>query len=272
MNVLEILAIIAIVAYVIGRQLLGEPLRAKRLVVLPAVLAVVGVSDLAKGAHTPGTADVVCLLVSGVLCAGIGFGQGAVTHLETRDGALWGRMPPKGLWLWLALVVSRLLMTLIATGLHAGVASSTKPMLLLLGINRLAQAGVVAFRAMTAGVPFAPEQDRGASRGGRPHRSQARGADMLRPAGGGFPSDGFHRPAFRPEPGRTTAGPDYGGTLPQPPASGPGQEWPTAPSAASWSARPDRVSGDPGAGMLNGAGLKGIVRELGAAFVNSRRR
>ena len=48
---LEVLAVIAIVAYVIGRQLLGEALRGKRVIALPAVLAVIGLTRLGGGGH-----------------------------------------------------------------------------------------------------------------------------------------------------------------------------------------------------------------------------
>ncbi|MGO8883935.1 MAG: hypothetical protein ACLPUO_18575 [Streptosporangiaceae bacterium] len=51
-EVLQVLAVVAIVAYVIGRQLKGEPLRGKRVVLLPAILAVIGVVDLTRTAAT----------------------------------------------------------------------------------------------------------------------------------------------------------------------------------------------------------------------------
>ena len=43
------------------------------------------------------------------------------------------------------------------TGAH--VAASATPLLFTLGLNRLGQAAVIAFRAMRAGIPFAPEKD-----------------------------------------------------------------------------------------------------------------
>jgi hypothetical protein len=48
-EVIRVLAVIAIIGYVIGCQLMGEPLRGKRVVVLPVILAVIGVVDLATG-------------------------------------------------------------------------------------------------------------------------------------------------------------------------------------------------------------------------------
>ena len=158
-EILPIIAVIAIVAYVIGRQLVGEPLRGKRVVMLPVILAVIGIADLGGKAHHVQPADVACLVVGAVLVAGIGVAQGRAMRLQSRNGPLWGQMPPKALWLWLLLIVSRVLMIVIADGVHAHVAASSATILLMLGINRLAQAAIVVPRALSAGIPFAPEKD-----------------------------------------------------------------------------------------------------------------
>jgi hypothetical protein len=155
----EIVAVIAIVGYVIGRQLTGEALRGRRVVLLPLILTVVGAADLRNGAHAIRPIDVDCLVVGGLVVAAIGLLQGRALRLESRAGALWGQLPVNGLWLWLALIVSRVLMTLIASGLDAKVAASGSTILLMLGLNRLAQAAVVVPRALAAGIPFAPEKD-----------------------------------------------------------------------------------------------------------------
>ena len=156
---LRVILIVGIVCYVIGRQLIGEPLRGKRVMILPLVLIAIGLSDLPHGPGHARPVDYACLVVGGVLVAGIGAGLGAVTRLEAHDGYLWGRLPVRGLLLWLALIVSRVLMTLVADGLHAHVAASSATILLMLGINRLGQAVVILVRAISAGIPFAPEKD-----------------------------------------------------------------------------------------------------------------
>ncbi len=159
MSMLEILAVIAIVAFVIGRQLMGEPLRGKRLILLPAILLIVGFVNLrGHNVHASAT-DIGCIAVSAVIAAAIGAWQGSMMHLESRNGGLWGRMPVRSLWLWLALVASRVGMMLVAHGLDAKVAASFTPLLFLLGVNRLAQAAVVTPRSLAAGVAFAPEKD-----------------------------------------------------------------------------------------------------------------
>jgi len=158
-DVIVILGVAALIGWVIVRQLRGEPLRAKRVVVLPAVLAGYAIVSL-NGQHGVGIADVCCLAASAAMAGLIGAGQGLVMRLENRNGGLWGQLPGRGLWLWAALLASRILVTVVAVAIGAHVATSTDSIILALGINRLAQAGVIGLRAMAAGIPFAPEQDR----------------------------------------------------------------------------------------------------------------
>jgi hypothetical protein len=158
-DVVVVLAVIAIVGYVIGRQLIGEPLRGRRLIVLPAVLTVIGAVDLHSSHRPVQPVDVACLVVGGLIAAAIGLAQGRLMRVESRNGSLWAQLPVKGLWLWVGLVVSRVAMTAVALGAHAHVASSSSTVLLMLGINRLSQAAIVAPRALAAGIPFAPEKD-----------------------------------------------------------------------------------------------------------------
>jgi len=158
-EVIRVLAVVAIIGYVIGRQLLGEPLRGKRVVLLPVILAVAGVADLGKNGRHVEAADVICLVISGLIAVTIGLMQGRMMRLESRNGALWGQMPVRGLWLWALLVGSRLIMTVIALAVGAKVAGSSAPVIMLLGINRLGQAAIVMRHALATGIPFAPEKD-----------------------------------------------------------------------------------------------------------------
>ena len=159
MSAIEILAVIAIIGYIVFRQVQGEPLRGRRAVLLPAVLTVIGFLNLRSGGAHLTTADIACLVVGTAGSAAIGVAFGAIIRLEERGGYLWAQLPVRGLWLWAAMVAWRVLVTLAATGLHAHVAASAATLLLSLGVNRLAQAAVIVARAMTMGVPFAPEKD-----------------------------------------------------------------------------------------------------------------
>lgn len=167
MSAITILAVVAVIGYVIFRQVQGEMLRGKRAVLLPAILTVVGFTDLhgTHGQHLQ-TVDVVWITIGCVGSALIGFGFGAVTRLESRGGYLWAQLPVSGLWLWAALVVWRGLAMVLAGSMHAHVAASTSTLLFSLGINRLAQAAVIVPRALSMGVPFAPEKDGASFLGG----------------------------------------------------------------------------------------------------------
>jgi hypothetical protein len=159
MSGLEVIAVIGLIGYIIYRQVKGEPLRGRRAVVLPAVLAVIGFMNLRSGGGHLGPADVFCLVLGTAGSAAIGLAFGAITRLQSRDGYLWAQLPLSGLWLWAAMIGWRVLVMLLATGMHAHVAASSSVLLLSLGINRLAQAAVIVPRAMAMGVPFAPEKN-----------------------------------------------------------------------------------------------------------------
>jgi hypothetical protein len=154
---LEVLAAIAIIGFVIYQQLAGQLFQGKRVVVLPAVVTVIGFLDL-RGHHM-GAADIAWLTVGAAGSLLIGLAFGLITRLESRDGVLWGKMPLRGLWLWVALVAWRVLIMALAARTGAHVAASATPLLFTLGLNRLAQAAVIVPRAMRAGIAFAPEKD-----------------------------------------------------------------------------------------------------------------
>ena len=159
MSGIEIIVVIGLIGYIIFRQVQGEPLRGKRAVLLPAILTLVGFLNLRSGGGHLTSADILCLVIGTAGSAAIGLAFGAITRLESRDGHLWAQLPLRGLWLWALLVGWRVLVMVLATGMHAHVAASTSTLLLSLGINRLAQAAVIVPRAMAMGVPFAPEKD-----------------------------------------------------------------------------------------------------------------
>lgn len=159
MNDVVIVGAVAIaVAFVIARQLKGESLRGKQLVLLPVILIAVGAVGLAGMRHLGG-ADGACIASGAVIAAAIGVGQGAVMRLELRDGGLWGQLPPRGVWLWIVLIGSRLAFAAVAVPLDAHAFWSLDSILFVLGVNRFSQAGVIALRAVAAGIPFAAERD-----------------------------------------------------------------------------------------------------------------
>lgn len=159
MSVLTVLVVIGIILYVIGQQLVGGALSGKRLVVLPALLTVAGIVEVAGGGSHLAATDIVLLIVSAAIAVAVGVGLGKMTRLERRDGYLWAQLPKAGLWLWGGLIVSRLLIIGVGHAAGAHVAAGSAAILLMLGLNRAAQALVVVPRAIAGGIPFAPEKD-----------------------------------------------------------------------------------------------------------------
>jgi hypothetical protein len=155
---LEILAVIGIIGFVIYQQIAGQKLQGKHLVVLPLVLTVIGFVDL-HGAKHLHPADYLWLTVGAIGSLLIGLAFGVITRIGSRDGVLWAKMPPRGLWLWVGLFAWRGLIMVIAARSGVHVAASTTPLLFTLGLNRLGQGAVIASRAALAGIPFAPEKD-----------------------------------------------------------------------------------------------------------------
>ena len=261
-DVLIVLAVIAVVAFVIVRQLKGEPIRGKRLIVLPAVLALIGIVDLTNAGRHPAAIDIFFISVSALIAAGIGVGQGLMMHLEPRLGALWGKMPVRSLWLWAALIATRVGLDVIASAAHAHVAASTASILLVLGVNRLAQAAVITARALSAGIPFAPEKD------GRGLLSGSSGGSGDSGDSGASGASGARRPPIWTSP--DSASPAWTPTDSAPPASA----WPTGspstvvpPSAAT-----PRDAERPGPGPSTDWASLGRMLASTAAEYGGRRR
>lgn len=152
-----LIGLVIVVAVVVG-QVKGQMLGGRRVIALPVVLLIVGLAGLA-GMHGMTALAVGLIGLSTVIAAAIGLAQGIFMHLEERSGGLWGRMPGRAMWLWVALVLSRLAVIALGALLGAKAASSMHVIIFVLGVNRLAQGGVITLRAWAAGIPFAPERD-----------------------------------------------------------------------------------------------------------------
>jgi hypothetical protein len=146
--------ILGAVVYSMYVQVRGQTVQWGRMALLPAGLIVFGFADMV---HLPaaGPADIACIAASAVVAAAIGLVQGARMRLEERNGSLWAQLPVKGLWLWAALIISRIAIMFVAHAVGAEAAASFDSVIFVLGLNRLAQAGAIAARAARAGLPIA---------------------------------------------------------------------------------------------------------------------
>ncbi|HZY75483.1 MAG TPA: hypothetical protein VFE40_04125 [Jatrophihabitantaceae bacterium] len=65
LDFITVIAAAAVIVFVVGRQFVGEPLRGKRVVLLPAILTVIGLSDLGGKAQPVKPVDIAFLVIAG---------------------------------------------------------------------------------------------------------------------------------------------------------------------------------------------------------------
>jgi hypothetical protein len=153
MSAVEILLIAAVVVYVVGARLAGQPLQAKRLVVIPAAMSIYGLTQLGH----PGATAIVALAVEAAIGFGLGLLRGVTIHVYEKAGHLWFRYRPLTLAVWAATIAVRVV---IALGTHAvGVnLPTTGAILVSFGLSLFGEAAVIATRAQRLGVPYAPDR------------------------------------------------------------------------------------------------------------------
>jgi hypothetical protein len=172
MDLTTALIAVAVVAYLLVRRFLGEPLQARRLILPPLILIVWGGVNLSH-VGSGGTA-VHQALLDGVV---VGFGaivavlggviRGLTVKVYVRDGHTWYRYGLMTVVVWLALIALRLGQSLAGHALGADQAVLNAALLLILGLSLLGEAAVVARRAIATGAPFAPRGSRRVAAGRR---------------------------------------------------------------------------------------------------------
>jgi hypothetical protein len=163
---LTVVVAIVAVTYILWSRTQGRLFNLRRMVLLPAVLIVIGITGLTGSAAVHfGPKDVAFLVASVGISAVLGAVRGGTIELFSRQGALWQRYTRWTVLLWIALIVTRLVMIGVASSAGASAGGGTNSLLLTLGISLLAEAGVVGTRALSATassatVLAAPDRDR----------------------------------------------------------------------------------------------------------------
>lgn len=162
---MQVVLIVAVVGYVLARRLRGEPAEAKRMLVLPAVMTLIGLSHV-SGVRSPLSA---ALLVGAVgISVVLGLLRGLSVRVEERDGLAFVRYTWATVALWAANLAIRFGYGAV---LHAVVPKEagavTDGLLLSLGVGMAVEGVVVLGRALRGDtrVMWA------AGKNGRPHRT-----------------------------------------------------------------------------------------------------
>ncbi|MHB8508084.1 MAG: hypothetical protein ACYDGR_05465 [Candidatus Dormibacteria bacterium] len=155
MNLTTALLALAGTAYVIARQVIGEPVQLRRLVLLPLLLTVWATNTLDHGGLAAlGPADGLLFVAGSVAAAALGLARGMSVHLFMREGVLWYRSTVSTLVLWAVSVATRALLLVTAHVLGATVTMGSGALLLTLGLTLGAQSLAVYMRGTRSGIPF----------------------------------------------------------------------------------------------------------------------
>jgi hypothetical protein len=172
---LNILLYVALIGYVLFKKIQGRPIRAPRkLLGLPIVLIVLGFGDLTSG-PTMKPVEIALTVIGAILSIGLGLMRGQADRITTRDGAPFVQWGKASLMLFGVNIVAKLVLDLIGVAAGSSASAAGKSLIFTLGLNLLAEAGVLWMRS---GVGATPLNSRPASTGmndqtGRPERSPA---------------------------------------------------------------------------------------------------
>jgi hypothetical protein len=187
MNPTDIILIIAGVGYVLARRWAGQLLEAKRLLIVPVILTIIGISDLHK-AH-PMNATTVAFIAAGVgLSIVIGLVRGATVYLGERNGELWMRYRASTIGLWVLNFALKIALLPIEHAVSpASSSASNDGILLAIGLGIVAETLVVLYRALrTESTIVWQKGKQGAPHQTLPALDQARRIVQAKDADGGW--------------------------------------------------------------------------------------
>lgn len=161
MSVGLLFAIIAGAIVLIVKRFMGEPVDARDTFLTPLILVGVGVYSVTK-VDDLSSIDIVWLVIGGVVGIAFGAVRGTTTVLFDRDGHLWQRYTVKTLVVWGTSIVVGFGISLL--GSTMGMHHDAKPVTLSIGIGMLGEMLTLGLRAISTGVPFAPDKKAAAGR------------------------------------------------------------------------------------------------------------
>jgi hypothetical protein len=154
MTFLNILLYVALIGYVLFKKIQGRPIRAPRkLFGLPIVLIVLGFGDLTSG-KTMKPVEIALTVIGAILSIGLGLMRGRADQISTRDGTpfvQWGKV---SLILFGVNIVAKLVLDLIGVAAGGSGSAAGKSLIFTLGLNLLAEAGVLWMRSGAGATPL----------------------------------------------------------------------------------------------------------------------
>lgn len=147
MNIATIALVVLLVGYLLVRRMTGQLMEARRMLVLPTILAVAGLASLNSTALS--ATAIGFLLLGCVVGAVFGVVRGYTVRIAERDGAAWMRYSFASVGLWVAAIAVRLLLVPVENVVDPAAASvAGQATMLAVGVGFLAESVVVLYRAM----------------------------------------------------------------------------------------------------------------------------
>ncbi|HEY4453315.1 MAG TPA: DUF1453 domain-containing protein [Pseudonocardiaceae bacterium] len=159
---LEIVIIIAVVIYMLISRMMGQPAQAKRMLLLPAILTVVGVTEL-SGVNS--ATSVVFLVATAAISVVLGAARGFSVRISQRDGIAFVRYTGWTVALWVLNIAVKFGAN-FALGAIDGkaAAGASNSVMITIGLGLLVEGLVVLYRAMRANHPVVWSQSRDGQR------------------------------------------------------------------------------------------------------------
>lgn len=143
----EVVLIVVAVVYVLVRRLMGEPAQAKRMLILPAVLSLVGLHKLWGEAQAP--VSLLFLVATVIISIALGALRGSSVRISRREGLAFVRYTGTTVLLWLANVGVKFGADVALKALAPNDAGAFgNSVLLTIGVGLLAEGLVVLYRAL----------------------------------------------------------------------------------------------------------------------------
>lgn len=160
----QIVLIIAAIGYVLLRRFMGEPAQAKRMLILPAVLIVIGLTNL----HGIAGSAILGLVATALLSIGLGALRGVSIKVYRQDGVVFLRYTWVTLVLWVLNVAVKFGATLLLGVFDKDAATALgNTTMLTIGLGMLVEGVVALAKALRGGHQVIWEK----GKDGAPHRT-----------------------------------------------------------------------------------------------------
>jgi hypothetical protein len=149
MTITNVLLYLALIGFIVHRRMQGKPVQsAKKLLVLPVILTIIGGQDLSHA--TLNSVDEVVVVLGSTLSLGLGAVRGFTDKVSVRDGRPWVRWSGASLAIFSASLVSKLVIDVVGVAAGGTTAGVTSSLLLAFGLMTLGEALVILYRIQSS--------------------------------------------------------------------------------------------------------------------------